>query len=178
MRKAIFFDRDGTLIKDKIYLNDPNNIEYLPGAVESLKRLRDLGFVFVVVTNQSGMAKGIVQIENLNLIHQKMTAFFASHGLDVSRYYYAPYNTETNHPMRKPNPGMLQAATQDHNLDLSESWMIGDRWSDISAGKALGLRSIFVLGSESPQNLKDAPDAIVSNLKDLADFISFQCSSL
>ncbi|MBX9769677.1 MAG: HAD family hydrolase [Bdellovibrionales bacterium] len=172
MRKAIFFDRDGTLIQDKIYLNDPDNIEYLPGVVEALKTLRDLGFLFIVVTNQSGMAKGIVQIENLNKIHQKMTAFFASHGLDVSRYYYAPYNTDTNHRMRKPNPGMLETAKNDHNLDLRESWMIGDRWSDIAAGQTLGLKTIFLLGSEDPKSLKVTPNAIVSNLKDVADHIS------
>ena len=172
MRKAIFFDRDGTLIEDKIYLNDPNSIEYLPGVVHALRKLRDLGFFFVVVTNQSGMAKGIVQIENLDTIHKNMTAHFALNGLDVSRYYYAPYNTDTNHPMRKPNPGMLSTAARDHGIDLSRSWMIGDRWSDVAAGKALGLRTVFLKGSEDPICLEVAPDAVVSNLLEMAAYIS------
>jgi histidinol-phosphate phosphatase family protein len=172
MRRAIFFDRDGTLIEDKVYLNDPGNIVYLPHVVEALKILRDLGFIFVVVTNQSGMAKGIVEIENLNTIHQKMTSFFASHGLDLSRYYYAPYNTDTNHPMRKPNPGMLEVAAHEHGIDLSESWMIGDRWSDVVAGKSAGLRTVFLRGSEHPQDLQVSPDATVSNLMEMAHYIS------
>jgi len=107
MHKAIFFDRDGTLIVDKVYLNDVAQIEYLPGVFTALKRLQEAGFIFVIVTNQSGVARGIVSLSNLELIHQKIAADFAKNGIRFSGFYFAPHSVESNHHTRKPNPGML-----------------------------------------------------------------------
>jgi histidinol-phosphate phosphatase family protein len=143
-KKAIFFDRDGTLIVDKVYLNDPDKIEYLPGVFEALRNLRDAGFVFLIATNQSGVPRGLVTIENLNEIHRRIRFKFAEHGVDILDFYYAPYLTDFDHIMRKPNPGMLLQGASEHNIDLSLSWMVGDKWVDVEAGHRAGTRSVLV----------------------------------
>ena len=172
MEKAIFFDRDGTLIIDKIYLNDPDGIEYLPDAVEALQRLRDANFMFFVVTNQSGVARGIVSIENLEEIHHRMRQFFAAHGIAFSGFYYAPYSVESNHFMRKPNPGMILTAAEEHGIDLQKSWIIGDRTSDVEAGRRAGLRTVLLNGVESEESRAlCGADARVGDLLSAAQFI-------
>ncbi len=171
-RKAVFLDRDGTLILDRIYLNDVNLIEYLPGVFEALRSLRDAGYIFLIATNQSGIARGIVSIENLNLIHAKIQADFAREGIDLRAFYYAPYMTDTNHPVRKPNPGMLLRGALDFNVDLSLSWMVGDRMSDVEAGHRAGCRSALIGSLETPANFPFAPPEIqASNLHELAPLI-------
>jgi D-glycero-D-manno-heptose 1,7-bisphosphate phosphatase len=166
MKKTIFFDRDGTLIIDKVYLNDPEQIVYLPGVFESLCRLRDAGFQFVIVTNQSGVARGIVSIENLDEIHRRIQAEFARHGVLFKGFYYAPFSVESNHPMRKPNPGMLMAGARDHRADLSQSWMIGDRMTDVVAGLRAGCRTVLLEGVEAlpTEDSLIQPDIIASDL--------------
>lgn len=164
-KKAIFFDRDGTLIIDKIYLNDPDQITYLPGVFETLAKLRDAGYVFVMVTNQSGVARGIVSLENLAEIHRRMTVEFAKHQITFEGIYYAPYSVESNHEMRKPNPGMLTTAAREHGLDLKQSWIVGDRMTDAEAGLRAGCRSVLLEGVEDLANLKFAPPTFVA--KDL-----------
>ncbi len=170
--KAIFFDRDGTLIVDKVYLNDPGNIVYLDGVFEALRRLRDSGFKFVIVTNQSGMAKGLVQIENLDRIHDLMREEFARHGIFFSGFYYAPYTMESNHPMRKPNPGMLTVSAQDFNIDLSRSWIVGDRMTDVEAGHRAGVRSVLLEGVDTPTRTSyQPPTGFVPDILSAAEFI-------
>lgn len=172
-RKAVFFDRDGTLIYDKVYLNDPEQIEYLPNEIEALKRLRDAGYVFAVLTNQSGMAKGIVSIENLDEIHSRMRKHFSRNGIDILGFYYAPYNTHTNHKVRKPNPGMLTRAALDFNIDLTQSWMVGDRMTDVEAGARAGCKTILLSGEETPEDFPQyaKPTAIVNGLSAMATAI-------
>lgn len=132
--KAIFLDRDGTLIVDKIYLNRLDEIEYLPGTFEALKIFRDLGYLLIVVTNQSGLARGIVQIEKLHLIHEQIQADAHRHGIRFSGFFHAPYTAAVPHPRRKPFAGLLFEAAQDFRIDLRTSWMIGDRETDVLAG--------------------------------------------
>jgi D-glycero-D-manno-heptose 1,7-bisphosphate phosphatase len=148
-KKTIFFDRDGTLIIDKVYLNDPDQIEYLPGVFEALRLLRDAGFQFVVVTNQSGIARRLVTMENLDETHRRIRAEFSRHGVDFAGFYYAPYSVESNHPIRKPHPGMLLRGALDHAADLSRSWMIGDRLSDVIAGSRAGCQTVLLAGTEA-----------------------------
>lgn len=160
--KAIFLDRDGTIIEDAIYLNDPKKIKYLDGAIEGMRMMRDMGYKFIVVTNQSGIARGIVQIENLHAIHKQMSFDLAQHGIEVLNYYYAPYSTTSNHWLRKPNPGMLELGVRDFNLDAKECWMIGDRETDIIAGEKMEMKTIFIEGTEIPTrpDLKSAKNLI------------------
>lgn len=178
MKKAVIFDRDGTLIIDKIYLNDPEQIEYLPRVFEALQKLRDAGFEFAIATNQSGIARGIVTLENLNEIHRRMKAAFAEHGIEFKGYYYAPYSVESNHPLRKPNPGMLEQAARENGFDLTKSWMIGDRLSDVEAGHRAGCRTILLegLNEENSNQFKD-PHFLASDLVAAAEFILANDSS-
>lgn len=147
-KKTIFLDRDGTIIVDKVYLNDPNQIEYLPDVFEALRLLRDAGFQFVVVTNQSGIARRLVTLENLDETHARIRAEFARHGVRFAGFYYAPYSVESGHPIRKPHPGMLLRGALDHRANLTESWMIGDRLSDVIAGSRAGCRTVLLAGVE------------------------------
>jgi D-glycero-D-manno-heptose 1,7-bisphosphate phosphatase len=161
MKKTVFFDRDGTLIIDRVYLNDPEQITYLPGVFEALRELRDNGYQFVIVTNQSGVARGIVSLENLAEIHRRIGAEFAKHDISFAQFYYAPYSVESNHPMRKPNPGMLHAAHEElGGVDFTRSWMVGDRMSDIEAGKRAGCRTVLLAGVETPSDSSFDPPTI------------------
>ena len=148
-KKTIFLDRDGTLILDKVYLNDPDQIEYLPDVFEALRRLRDEGFQFIVVTNQSGIARRLVTMENLDETHRRIQAEFSKHGVHFAGFYYAPYSVESDHPIRKPHPGMLLRGALDHRADLKSSWMIGDRISDVIAGHRAGCRTVLLSGTET-----------------------------
>ncbi len=163
-RKGVFFDRDDTLIIDKVYLNDPKLIEYMPGVFESLKKLRDNNFDLFIISNQSGIARGLVTLENLNLIHQKMEDDFAKHGVNFTGIYYCPHLPESNHPDRKPNIGMISKGEKEHNINLKESWVVGDRLTDIEAGVRAGCRTILLKTSYSrhkdagPEPHFEAPD--------------------
>ena len=149
MKKAVFFDRDGTLIHDKHYLNDPNNIDYMPGVFTALKSLSEAGYLLFVVTNQSGIPRGLVSEENLQEIHQHMQNEFSKHGFKIEKYYHSPYLPESDHPSRKPNPGMLLQAAEEFSIDLSSSWMIGDKDIDLQAGERAGTHSLQVSESKS-----------------------------
>lgn len=149
LKPAVIFDRDGTLIVDMVYLNDPDKLVYLPGVFEALRMLRDAGFVFAVATNQSGVPRGIVDVRNLDEIHRRIQAKFASEGVDFLSFHSAPYMTDHDHFFRKPNPGMLVEAARWYGLDLKRSWMIGDRMTDVEAGHRAGARSVLLGTSDS-----------------------------
>ncbi len=171
-QKFIFFDRDGTLIIDKVYLNDPEQIDYLDGVFEALSLLRDAGFKFAVVTNQSGVARGLVTIENLDEIHRRMSEKFAEYGISFAGFFYAPYSVESNHFMRKPNPGMLLAAGEKQAIQFDRSWMIGDRATDVEAGHRAGCRTVLLEGVETSETIaKVKPTFVTSSLLEMAKFI-------
>lgn len=171
-KPAILLDRDGTLIVDVIYLNDPQKIEYLPGVFEALRRLRDRGFVFCVATNQSGVARGIVDVRNLDEIHRRIQAKFCSEGVDILSFHSAPFMTDSDHHFRKPNPGMLQEAARWHRLDLSHSWMIGDRMTDVEAGHRAGCQSALIGFTETAEDSPFGPPTVrAAGLLDAADEI-------
>ncbi|OHB54074.1 MAG: hypothetical protein A2173_08580, partial [Planctomycetes bacterium RBG_13_44_8b] len=139
--KAIFLDRDNTLIEDPGYINHPDQVKLLDGVTEAIIELRDLGYKLVVASNQSAVARGIVTEKVINDIHDRLKQLLAEKGAFLDQIYYCPYHPdgvvrkyckESN--MRKPNPGMLLTAAEEMDIDLSRSWMIGDSTSDIEAG--------------------------------------------
>jgi D-glycero-D-manno-heptose 1,7-bisphosphate phosphatase len=171
-RRAVFFDRDGTLIIDKVYLNDPNGVEYIPGVFQALKKLRDHGFLFFVVTNQSGIPRGLVKIKNLFEIHKKMRSDFALHAVDLKEFYYAPYLTDFDHILRKPNPGMILEAAEHYHIDLGSSYMVGDRMVDVEAGHRAGCTSIMVGDRENPKDFDWAkPEFVGPSVVEAAEWI-------
>jgi len=159
-RPAILLDRDGTLIHDFVYLNDPERIEYLPGVFQALRHLRDLGFSFCVVTNQSGVPRGLVDVRNLDEIHRRIQAKFCGEGVDILSFHSAPFMTDNDHILRKPNPGMLMEAAHWHNLDLRQSWMVGDRMTDVEAGHRAGTQTALLGTADLPALSPFAPPEI------------------
>ncbi|SEB47764.1 D-glycero-D-manno-heptose 1,7-bisphosphate phosphatase [Amycolatopsis tolypomycina] len=162
LRRALFLDRDGTLTEPRHYPTRPDELVLQPGIAPPLRALREAGFALVVVTNQSGLARGLFQQADLNLMHQELRRLLADHGVQLDGVYVCPHHPDGTMPpfgvickCRKPAPGMLRQAAQDLDLDLSESWTIGDSACDIGAGRRAGTQTVLV----SPQPLAAvAPD--------------------
>ncbi len=169
MKPAVFFDRDGTLIYDKVYLNDPQLVEFIPGAIDILQRLKQAGYLLVIVTNQSGIARGLVQVENLHKIHARMQEILKPHGVQIDDFYYSPHAADSNHATRKPNPGMLEEAIAKWNIDRSRSWMIGDKMIDVEAGYRAQTQTILV-NSQDDSSSDYTPHAICT-IGDVAQVI-------
>ncbi len=152
-RRAVFLDRDGTLIHDPGYLSDPDGVELLPGVAEGLPALARAGFVLVVVTNQSGIARGKYTVEQYESVAGRLDGMLAEHGIELAGSYYCPYHPEGSveayareHEDRKPESGMWRRAAADLGIDLAGSWSIGDGERDIVAGKRAGTRGVLLAG--------------------------------
>lgn len=171
-RKVIFFDRDDTLIEDKIYLNDPEQVIYFDQAVQALTLLRDHGFEFIIVTNQSGIARGLVEERNLQAIHKKIQNDFAQHQIYFLDFYHAPYLTTSDHYYRKPRPGMINEGIHTYHVDTSKSWMVGDRMTDVEAGHRAGLKSILLGQKERPEDYPySPPEGLAHSLMDVCRIV-------
>ena len=179
-KAAVFFDRDGTLIEDPGYLNHPDQVQLLDGAAEVLKELKGLDYQTVVVTNQSGVARGIVSEEMLGRIHERLGKLLAQKGAALDGIYYCPYHPEGVIPKyrqdsdwRKPAPGMLLAAAEEMDIDLTRSWVIGDSERDIEAGRRAGCHTILLRAASADQEKTgtDGPEYVAVNLREAANMI-------
>jgi D-glycero-D-manno-heptose 1,7-bisphosphate phosphatase len=176
---AVFLDRDGTLIEDPGYLNHPDQVKLLAGAGDAIRELQQLGFKTVVVSNQSGVARGIVTEEMLEQIHTRLRSLLASQGASLDGLYYCPYHPEGIIPKyrrdsdwRKPRPGMLLAAAQEMDIDLESSWMIGNSRADIEAGRSAGCRTILLNTNRAmPVQGEGRPDHIAVNIREAVNMI-------
>jgi D-glycero-D-manno-heptose 1,7-bisphosphate phosphatase len=168
---AVFLDRDGVLIEDTGYPDDPQALALLPGVGTALRRLREAGLRLVVVTNQSGVARGRFDLARLAAIHDRLTELLAAEGAAPDALYFCPHHPEGRPPFaracdhRKPAPGMLLTAAAELGLALSRSWMIGDREADVAAGLAAGTGAILVGAGPT------AAAAAVADLAAAAEFI-------
>jgi D-glycero-D-manno-heptose 1,7-bisphosphate phosphatase len=171
MQKGIIFDRDGTLIVDRIYLNDPEQIEYLPGVFEALYLLRNAGYVFAVATNQSGVPRGLVDVRNLEEIHRRIRADFCRYGVEILSFHSAPYMTDNDHIFRKPNPGMLFEACRWHRIDPAQSWMVGDRYTDVEAGHRAGMKGALLTSKLHWDEKTRVPEILAPQLLEVAQRI-------
>ena len=179
-RAAVFFDRDGTLIEDPGYLNHPDQVRLLDGAAEVLKEMKLLDYHAVVVTNQSGVARGIVSEEMLGRIHERLGELLAQKGASLDGVYYCPYHPDGVIPKyrqdsdwRKPAPGMLLAAAEEMDIDLTRSWVIGDSQRDIEAGRRAGCHTILLRAASASQEETgtDGPDYVAVNIREAANMI-------
>lgn len=182
-RKAVFLDKDGTLIEDRPFDRTPEQIEWMPGTIDGLRRLHALGYALIVVSNQGGVAYGRFTVEDLLGEELGLRAELAQFGVPLTGYYYCPHHPQgsvppfsVNCPCRKPNPGLLIQAAHDLNVDLTQSWMIGDILHDVEAGRAAGCRTILLTnGNETEWNLTPArwPDFIADEVFEAARLITF-----
>jgi D-glycero-D-manno-heptose 1,7-bisphosphate phosphatase len=151
MKKAVFLDKDGTLIPDIPYNVDPDKITLQEGAVEGLKKLSDAGYLLIVISNQAGVAKGYFAEHDLPAVQERLGDMLASENIKLSGFYYCPHHPQgkvERYTMacdcRKPAPGMIIRAAKDFSVDLSSSWMIGDILNDVEAGNAAGCKTILI----------------------------------
>ena len=183
--KAIFLDRDNTLINDPGYINHPDQVSLLDGVPEALIELKALGYKLVVATNQSAVARGIVTEKVLGEIHQRLEELLAEQNASLDRIYYCPYHPEgvvqeytKESDYRKPAPGMFQKAAKEMDLDLSQSWCIGDSLQDVDAGQRAGCKTILI---KKPSHQKSSgasmsiggitPDYKAINIKEAVNII-------
>ncbi|MCJ7543168.1 MAG: HAD family hydrolase [Phycisphaerae bacterium] len=155
--RAVFLDRDHTLIEDPGYLSDPRAVRLLPGVELAMKSLTAAGFKTVLVTNQSGIARGLITEEALARVHAELGRQLAEKGAHLDAIYYCPYHPEgtvegyaIDSELRKPRPGMLLKAAEDMDIDLRASWMVGDDAPDVEAGQRAGCRTIRLPPGASP----------------------------
>lgn len=144
MNKALFLDRDGTIIEDCGYLADPERVRLLPGAAAALRALSEEGWELVVITNQSGVGRGSITPEQMDAVQTRFLEVMQSHGIRIAASYLCVHSPEENCECRKPLPFFLKQAACEHSLDLSASWMIGDREGDILCGRNAGCSTIWL----------------------------------
>lgn len=175
-KKAVFLDRDGTINYDPGYLKDPEKFHIFPCVIDALKSLRDAGYLLFIVSNQSGLARGLVREENLKMIHDKMSATLRAEGIALDGIYYCPHHPDERCSCRKPSPMMVYEAARSHLIDLRDSFFIGDRDTDIETGKNAGCRTILVLtgdGEKTRETLTPSlqPDYIARDLQGASSWI-------
>ena len=162
--KAIFLDRDGTINIDRHYLYKTEEFELLPGVAEAIKSINALGYLAIVVTNQPVIARGEVTVKQLEEIHNKMETLLGQKGAYIDALYYCPHHPDKGFigeipelkcdcMCRKPKPGLLLKAVNDFNIDLNQSWMIGDSSNDIGAGNSAGCKTVLIGSGDYGQNL-------------------------
>lgn len=146
-RSAVFLDRDGTVMEDRGYLSDPEGVRLLPGVSDALRRLRDAGFLLVIVTNQSGVARGLFDRACVDRVNARLRRQLQVEGVEIDGVYVCPHGPDADCACRKPAPGLLMEAARDLDIDLARSYMVGDKDSDAEAGREAGCRSILLATS-------------------------------
>lgn len=170
-QKAIFLDRDGVINKYVGFLRDINEFELIEGVTDAIKRINESGYLAIVVTNQPVIARGEVSYEELREIHNKLETILGKEGAYLDAIYYCPHHPHKGYEgeipelkidceCRKPKPGMLIKAAKDFNIDLSQSWMIGDSENDILAGKAAGCKTVLIGQDDTQQSYVNLLEAI------------------
>lgn len=174
MNKAVFLDRDGTIVEDVGYMNSPDQIRFIHGSIEAIKKLNEAGYKVVVITNQAGVARGLITEDMLQTIDKTLHKWILNGGAHLDGIYYCPHHPEHGvYPYkqvcecRKPHPGLIKRAHRDLDIDLSQSFMIGDKATDVEAGRSAGTKTVFVLsgrGKQEKARLNGKPDHIADNL--------------
>jgi D-glycero-D-manno-heptose 1,7-bisphosphate phosphatase len=182
-RPAVFLDRDGTLTEERGYVDRVERIELFPWSADALRLLTRAGFATVVVTNQSAVARGLIDEAFLETAHRELDRRLERSGAVIDRYYYCPHLVDA--PLeryrrscrcRKPGPGMIEQACRDLDLDPRRSVMVGDRWLDVACGHAAGTRSVLVRTGHGRREVETVPegaraDAILDNLMEAVGWI-------
>jgi len=180
MNRAVFLDRDGTLIAEKNYLHRPEEVEVFPGAGAALKRLQDAGFKLVIVTNQSGIGRGYFTLADAERVNERVCDDFARDGVRFEKTYVAPEAPDQPSRVRKPSPQFLFDARDEFNLNLAESFMVGDKLIDLECGwnagvkKSILVRTGYGAGVERDDSEQIQRAVVVDDLNGMADWILSQ----
>ena len=180
-KPAVFLDRDGVLNEDRGYVHRWEDFAFLPGVIDALRRLQQKGYLLVVITNQSAVARGLCAEADVLALHERMRAFLHGQGIELAGIYYCPHHPQGSVARytracacRKPEPGMILRAAREHGIDLSRSLLVGDKLSDLEAGRAAGLPSLYLVvlpGQE--KDLTAFPGAEqVSSLEEVVERLS------
>ena len=171
--KAVFLDRDGTIARDVPYCQKPEDFEFLPAVPEAIRLLNANSFKVVVITNQSGIARGYFTEETLAQIHDKMEHELNKHGAKVDAIYYCPHHPDDSCGCRKPKTALFLRAAKELDINLSRSFVVGDMQMDIDAGKALGCKTVLVTtGPQGGSNAIDPPDYTADTLPEAVQWIT------
>jgi D-glycero-D-manno-heptose 1,7-bisphosphate phosphatase len=184
MNKAIFIDKDGTLIEDIPYNVQPDLIRFTEGAIEGLQQLKRKGYVLIVVSNQSGVAHGYFGEKDLTAVQERMQEMLRPGGVQIDAFYFCPHHPRGRREAyakvcqcRKPKPGMILQGASAYNVDLLRSWLIGDILNDVEAGNAAGCKTILVNNGNETEWMvseKRTPTAIVGNFTEAVDIITHE----
>jgi len=142
--RAVFIDRDGTINVNYGYISDPDDFKMYPGVAKGIKLLNEKGFKIIVITNQSGIARGYFSKGVLENIHEKMKKELSNKGANVDAIYYCPHHPDEHCNCRKPNPGLLEKAVKEFDIDTEKSFIIGDRMLDVEVGYKIGCKTVLV----------------------------------
>ncbi|MBI4333172.1 MAG: HAD family hydrolase [Chloroflexi bacterium] len=174
MERAIFLDRDGTIIEDTGYVGEREKVRFLPRAGEAIRLLNENGFKVIVITNQAGVARGYFTEAAVADVNSYVCESLAGMGASIDKIYYCPHHIEGTIEeyrkecyFRKPNPGMIEEAVRDFGIDLRNSFVVGDKASDIEAGRRAGCRTILLAGQVPPageDNGGSLPDHVAPDL--------------
>ena len=175
-KPAIFLDRDGTLLEPVEYLGDPDRVKLLPGTAAALRSARSAGFALVVISNQSGIARGLYGPTDVARVHERVAELLEIEGAFIDRFFFCPHHPDFTGPCtcRKPEPGLLLEAAHCLNLDLGRSFLIGDTIEDLQAGARVGCRTILVrtgYGERQARERRAEMPAGSQEAKDLAEAI-------
>lgn len=183
MRRAIFLDRDGTLLEEAGYLDRLERLVFFPYSIDAVRLLNRAGFAVVVITNQAGIARGIVRESFVDEAHRHIRERLEAGGAHVDAFYYCPHHPDAvvaslrqDCDCRKPRPGMFRRAAEEHGLDLARSFTIGDRWHDLQAGAAIGATGVLVRTGygrteEAAPKPGVTPAAVLDNLIDAVAWV-------
>jgi D-glycero-D-manno-heptose 1,7-bisphosphate phosphatase len=180
--KAIFLDRDGTINIDPGYIGNPNLIKLYPGVAEGIKKLKDkFGFYIIVISNQSGITRGLITSDDVDNVNRRVNEILANDKTEIDAFYYCPYHPDFDSKekckCRKPAPQMILEAANDFNIDLKKSFFVGDKTSDIICGLSAGLNSILIRNTISEaelielKNSQNSPNFISDNFLDTLQYI-------
>lgn len=181
---TIFLDRDGTLNPDPGYIRLPEQFDLFPGVAEALARLKRAGARLILVTNQSGIARGLVSVQDLNAVHRKLEDLLNAADASLDAIYFCPHHPDDQCFCRKPNPGMIHQASREQQIDLSRSCLIGDQTRDVELAKRVGVKSILVttgkVSLQQAEELKQtelSPDCIAGSMTEAVEWLMVDVGS-
>jgi D-glycero-D-manno-heptose 1,7-bisphosphate phosphatase len=169
--RAVFLDRDGTLIEEVGYLDRPDRVVLYPWSIDAIRALNRAGVRVVLITNQSGIARGFFSEATVQAIHDHLAAMLREGGASIDAYYYCPHHPQGSIPeytracdCRKPAPGLIERAARELGVDPRRSFMVGDRWLDIGAARAVGARGVLVRTGYGVTEEDRPPDGLVADV--------------